>query len=70
MAENVFFVYYPYKVNAQAKPKDKNKIFLFAAKVRYGETGAIPYKAKFEVFIFFCSRILHLFTSFIAYLYY
>ena len=41
VAENVFFVYYPYKVNTQAKPEDKNKLFLVAAKVRYGETGAI-----------------------------
>ena len=41
VAENVFFVYYPYKVNAKATPEDKNKLFLVAAKVRYGETGAI-----------------------------
>ena len=41
MAENVFFVYYPYKVNAQVKPEDKHKLFLVAAKVRYGETGTI-----------------------------
>ena len=41
VAENVFFVYYPYKVNAKAKPEDKHQLFLVAAKVRYGETGAI-----------------------------
>ena len=41
VAENVFFVYYPYKVSAKAKPEDKHKLFLVAAKVRYGETGAI-----------------------------
>ena len=40
VAENVFFVYYPYKVQA-SKPEDKNHIMLVAAKVRYGETGAI-----------------------------
>ena len=40
VAENVFFVYYPYKVN-NAKPEEKNQMFLVAAKVRYGETGAI-----------------------------
>ena len=37
----MFFVYYPYKVNAKAKPEDKHQLFLVAAKVRYGETGAI-----------------------------
>ena len=41
VAENVFFVYYPYKVQASSKPEDKNKMTLVAAKVRYGETGAI-----------------------------
>ena len=41
VAENVFFVYYPYKVNIKAKPEDKHRIVLVAAKVRYGETGAI-----------------------------
>ena len=40
VAENVFFVYYPYKVN-NAKPEEKNQLFLIAGKVRYGETGAI-----------------------------
>ena len=40
VAENVFFVYYPYKVQS-SKPEDKNLIILVAAKVRYGETGAI-----------------------------
>ena len=40
VAENVFFVYYPYKVQA-SRPEDKNRIVLVAAKVRYGETGAI-----------------------------
>ena len=41
VAENVFFVYYPYKVPATAKPENKNQLVLVAAKVRYGETGAI-----------------------------
>tara|TARA_R100001594_G_scaffold97418_1_gene131678 strand:- start:4636 stop:5979 length:1344 start_codon:yes stop_codon:yes gene_type:complete len=40
VAENVFFVYYPYKVQA-SKPEDKNQMILVAAKVRYGETGVI-----------------------------
>jgi replicative DNA helicase len=38
VAENVFFVYYGYKVDQ--KPENKNLITLVAAKVRYGETGA------------------------------
>ena len=41
VAENVFFVYYPYKVSAKSKPEDKHQLVLVAAKVRYGETGAI-----------------------------
>ena len=41
VAENVFFVYYAYKVPATAKPENKNEIALVAAKVRYGETGAV-----------------------------
>ena len=41
LAENVFFVYYPYKVPATAKPENKNQLVLVAAKVRYGETGSI-----------------------------
>ena len=40
VAENVFFVYYPYKVQG-GKPEEKNQIVLVAAKVRYGETGSI-----------------------------
>jgi len=40
VAENVFFVYYPYKVQG-GKPEEKNKLVLVAAKVRYGETGSI-----------------------------
>ena len=40
VAENVFFVYYPYKVHG-GKPEEKNEIVLVAAKVRYGETGSI-----------------------------
>ena len=40
VAENVFFVYYPYKVRG-GKPEEKNELVLVAAKVRYGETGAI-----------------------------
>ena len=39
VAENVFFVYYAYKVSG-AKPELKNEITLVAAKVRYGETGS------------------------------
>ena len=39
VAENVFFVYYGYKVNQ--KPEDRNIISLVAAKVRYGETGMV-----------------------------
>ena len=41
VAENVFFIYYPFKVAATAKPEEKNHIVLVAAKVRYGETGTI-----------------------------
>ena len=41
VAENVFFVYYPFKVAATAKPEEKNHLILVAAKVRYGETGTI-----------------------------
>ncbi|MAG26276.1 hypothetical protein CMI47_12055 [Candidatus Pacearchaeota archaeon] len=41
VAENVFFVYYPYKVPATAKPENKNELVLVAAKVRYGETGSV-----------------------------
>jgi len=41
VAENVFFVYYPYKVPMTAKPENKNQLVLVAAKVRYGETGSI-----------------------------
>ena len=37
VAENVFFVYYTYKIDQ--KPENKNQITLVAAKVRYGETG-------------------------------
>ena len=39
VAENVFFVYYGYKIDQ--KPENKNIITLVAAKVRYGETGAV-----------------------------
>ena len=39
VAENVFFVYYAYKVSG-AKPELNNEITLVAAKVRYGETGS------------------------------
>ena len=38
VAENVFFVYYSYKVDQ--KPENRNQITLVAAKVRYGETGS------------------------------
>ena len=41
VAENVFFVFYPYKVAASSKPEDKNRMVLVASKVRYGETGSI-----------------------------
>ena len=40
VAENVFFVYYPYKVKG-GKPEQKHELVLVAAKVRYGETGSI-----------------------------
>ena len=40
VAENVFFVYYPYKVQG-GKPEEKNQLYIVAAKVRYGETGSI-----------------------------
>ena len=38
VAENVFFVYYDYKINGE-DGKGKNIITLVAKKVRYGETG-------------------------------
>ena len=41
VAENVFFVYYPYKVPATATAENKNQLVLVAAKVRYGETGTV-----------------------------
>ena len=39
VAENVFFVYYPYKVEPASH--SQNEIYLVASKVRYGETGEI-----------------------------
>ena len=39
VAENVFFVYYPYKV--EPSTHSKNEIYLVASKVRYGETGEV-----------------------------
>ena len=39
VAENVFFVYYPYKMDPATH--SKNEIYLVASKVRYGETGEI-----------------------------
>ena len=39
VAENVFFVYYPYKMDPATFCK--NEIILVASKVRYGETGEI-----------------------------
>jgi replicative DNA helicase len=39
VAENVFFVYYPYKV--EPSTHCKNEIYLVASKVRYGETGEV-----------------------------
>lgn len=38
VAENVFFVFYSYKIDQ--KPENKNLITIVAAKVRYGETGS------------------------------
>ena len=38
VAENVFFVYYDYKINGE-DGKGKNVITFVAKKVRYGETG-------------------------------
>ena len=38
VAENVFFVYYDYKINGE-DGKGKNIITFVAKKVRYGETG-------------------------------
>ena len=40
VAENVFFVYYEYKVKGESG-KDKDLITLFARKIRYGETGDV-----------------------------
>jgi replicative DNA helicase len=40
VAENVFFVFYPYKAQG-GSPDQKNELTLVAAKVRYGETGSI-----------------------------
>jgi replicative DNA helicase len=39
VAENVFFIYYPHKVDPSRH--EKNEIHLIASKVRYGETGSI-----------------------------
>tara|TARA_R110000824_G_scaffold127445_1_gene287622 strand:- start:157 stop:1497 length:1341 start_codon:yes stop_codon:yes gene_type:complete len=39
VAENVFFVYYPYKMDPATHCK--NEIILVASKVRYGETGEV-----------------------------
>jgi len=39
VAENVFFVYYPYKI--EPGTYSKNEIYLVASKVRYGETGEV-----------------------------
>ena len=39
VAENVFFVYYDYKINGDKSKKGKFSISIVARKVRYGETG-------------------------------
>ena len=39
VAENVFFVYYHYKVNLVDKDSSRNRIELIASKVRYGTSG-------------------------------
>tara|TARA_Y100000401_G_scaffold108354_1_gene103562 strand:+ start:7888 stop:9243 length:1356 start_codon:yes stop_codon:yes gene_type:complete len=39
VAENVFFVYYHYKVNLIDKDSSRNRIELIASKVRYGTSG-------------------------------
>lgn len=39
VAENVFFVYYHYKVSLVDKDSSKNRIELIASKVRYGNSG-------------------------------
>ena len=39
VAENVFFVYYPYKMDSATH--SKNELYLVASKVRYGETGEV-----------------------------
>ena len=39
VAENVFFIYYKYKVDPSTS--SKNEMYLVASKVRYGETGEI-----------------------------
>ena len=39
MAENVFFVYYDYKVKGMASKLGKNQLEIVASKVRYGNSG-------------------------------
>ena len=39
VAENVFFVYYDYKVNGMASKQGRNQIEIVASKVRYGNSG-------------------------------
>ena len=39
VAENVFFVFYDYKINGDKSKKGKFSISIIARKVRYGETG-------------------------------
>ena len=39
VAENVFFIYYPHKVDPSTHAS--NELYLVASKVRYGETGEV-----------------------------
>ena len=39
VAENVFFVYYDYKVKGMASKLGKNQLEIVASKVRYGNSG-------------------------------
>jgi len=43
VAENVFFVYYDYKVNYENSELGKNKTQIVAAKVRYGENRKLVF---------------------------
>ena len=41
VAENVFFVYYDYKIKLENSKLGKNIIELIASKVRYGNSGVV-----------------------------